>query len=461
MTADIEIIGGGAVAVDTTTLRHTAARFATAGVELDDIRSRLGALQNMLLVERDAAWEAASAASALSSQLRDAFDEADRIAAALREAAAIYEFVELNAEHRAAVLAGDREAVAELDAARAALRARHPDAELDAMGAEFERTVMWPSDLTRQATEIGYWAGDEVGPEGAIIGGASLGLATLGMAAAAGLTGSGRISAGARLRGSPPDVTLVPVAPATGTSGGPTSLAAVTQRMPGAGDSRVRVERYTMPDGSRQYALYVAGTQSAAVGGKDAWDNRSNAELYTGNRSASYQATTAALAAAGARPGDTVHAFGHSQGAMIAAHVAIEEGYDTRTLVSFGSPVEADVGRSTLSVGVRHTDDPVAALAGGGHVAPVGAPGSFVVEREADPAAGLHDGTVPAHRMSAYAETAALVDASSDPRVGGVRQVLAELGTAVEVDVVEYAAVREERTVSPCAAVAARCRTPS
>lgn len=444
MTADIEIIGGGAVAVDTTTLRYTAARFVAARAELEDIRSRLGALQNMLLIERDTAWEAASAASVLSSQLRETFDGADRIAGALREAAAIYEFVELNAEHRAAVLAGDREAVAELDAARAALRARYPHAELDAMGAEFERTVMWPSDLTRQATEIGYWLGDEAGPEGAVIGGAALGLATLGMASAAGLTGAGRIRPDARLRGSPPAVTLIPVAPPAGTSRAPNSLTAVTQRMPGAGDSRVRVERYTMPDGSRQYALYVAGTQSTAIGGRDAWDNRSNAELYTGNRSASYQATTAAIAAAGARPGDVVHAFGHSQGAMVAAHLAVEEEYETRTLVSFGSPVEADVGRGTLSVGVRHTDDPVAALAGGGHVAPVGAPGSFVVEREADPAAGLHDGTVPAHRMSAYAETAALVDASSDPRVGEVRKVFTELGAAVEVDVFEYAAVRDE-----------------
>jgi pimeloyl-ACP methyl ester carboxylesterase len=442
VTSELEIIGGGAVAVDTATLRQTAARFVAARAELESVRSRLGALQNMLLSEGALAWDATAAASVLSTQLRETFDGADRIAAALREAAAIYEFVELNAEHRAAVFGGDREAVERLDAARAALRSRYPDAELGAVGAAFERTVMWPSDLVRQATEIGFWAGDELGPEGAIIGGAALGLATVGLASGAGLTGSGRIGAASRLRGDPVDVRIVPVPPAKTAHRAPASLAEVTQRIPGAGDSRVRVERYTMPDGTRQYALYVAGTQTPAVGGKDPWDNRSNAELFTGNRSASYEATAEALAAAGAKPGDVVHAFGHSQGAMITAHLAVEGEYDTRTLVSFGSPVEADVRPSTLSVGVRHTDDPVAALAGGGHISPVGAPGSFVAEREADPAAGTHDGTVPAHRMNAYAETAALIDASRDPRVEGVRTVLRDLDTAVAVDVVEYAAVR-------------------
>ena len=45
---------------------------------------------------------------------------------------------------------------------------------------------------------------------------------------------------------------------------------------------------------------------------------------------------------------------------------------------------------------VRHSDDPVAALAGGGHNAAVGAPGSFVAERVADTDVGLTDiGALP------------------------------------------------------------------
>nr|BFF09643.1 hypothetical protein GCM10025699_09460 [Microbacterium flavescens] len=49
---------------------------------------------------------------------------------------------------------------------------------------------------------------------------------------------------------------------------------------------------------------------------------------------------------------------------------------------------------------------------------------------------------MPAHRLMSYTETAALVDASSDPRMGPVRDVFAELAAARSVDVVEFAAAR-------------------
>ncbi|MDY0908148.1 hypothetical protein [Microbacterium sp. CFBP9034] len=442
MGGELDVRGGGAVAVDTETLRMTAARFLEAGAELEALSRRVGSLQLMLLEERARAWDAASATSVLATRLNGALGGATRIADALREAAVVYELVELNAEHRAGVLSGDRAVVAQVDRRRNELLALHPEAFASSIGAEFERTVLWPGDIVRQATELGYAFGEHVGPEGAVYGGAGFGLLALGLGVGAGVTGQGRIAADARLtnRGAPVALTSVP--PVRTPTAAPTSLAAVASRMPGAGDSRVRVERYTMRDGSSQYAVYVAGMQSMAVGGDDPWDNLSNAQLYAGSASASYEATESALAAAGARPGDVVHAFGHSQGAMITAHLALEGGYDTRTLVTFGSPVEADVGATTLSVGVRHTDDPVAALAGGGHIAPVGSAGSFVVEREADPAAGLHDARVPGHRMQAYAETSAMIDASSDPRIEAVRSVFEELGRAESVEVREFAATR-------------------
>ena len=444
MGDELEILGGGAVAVDTSTLRSTAGRFLAAGNELEEIRTRLGAVQNMLLVERADAWEAASEASVLGTRLAETLDGAARIADALREAAAIYELVELNAEHRAAVFAGDRDAVTRLEASRTALMSRYPDAFAASVGAELQRDVMWPSYLVRQATELGYAAGDLVAFPAAVVGGVALGGLTLAAGALSGVGGQGRLAADARLTGSGQPVVLTRVEPVATATSAPTGLQSAAQRMPGAGESRVRVEAYTMADGSRQFAVYVAGTKSLGVGGKEPWDARSNAELYSGHASASYEATRAALDAAGARPGDTVHAFGHSQGAMITTHLALEGGYDTRTLVSFGSPVEADLGAGTLSVGVRHTDDPVAALAGGGYIAPVGAPGSFVVERESDPSSGVHDLALPAHHMSAYVETAALIDASADPRVDGVRAVFAELAGAVDVEVAEFAATREE-----------------
>ena len=147
---------------------------------------------------------------------------------------------------------------------------------------------------------------------------------------------------------------MTPV-PNRGATGAPVSLADAAARIP-QGDTRIRVERYTMPDGTRQFAVYVAGTRTMQPSTTDAVRHAGRTRSSTtGERSASYDATLAALADAGAEPGDVVHAFGHSQGAMVNAHVALEGGYDVQTLVSLGSPVEADVGDGTLSIALRHT----------------------------------------------------------------------------------------------------------
>jgi hypothetical protein len=442
---DLEILGGGAVAVDTATLRETAGRFITAQCDLAQLNQRLGALQNMLFVRRDVAWEAGSAAYELWAAIGEAMKDAEHIADQLRTAAGIYELVELNAQHRAAFFAGDSASADRIELQRRELMAEYPGIWDEAQGFEAERIIMWPSELTRQATELGFAAGEEVGERGPIIGGVAGGLSALALAVTAGVTGQGLLGRGTRLTGASPRVAIAPVAPQSRATTAPRSLADAAARIPDNGASRIRVERYAMPDGSRQFVVYVSGTQSMAVGGRDPWDNRSNAELYARTTSASFVATEQALEAAGARPGDVVHAFGHSQGAMIAAHLALEGDYDTRTLVSLGSPVEADVAPGTLSIGIRHTDDPVAALAGGGHLAPVGDPGSFVAERSYDPTTGLHDLQLAAHGLNGYVETARMIDASGDPRVAAVSDVFAQLGDAKSVEVAEYSA----RRVSP------------
>jgi pimeloyl-ACP methyl ester carboxylesterase len=197
-----------------------------------------------------------------------------------------------------------------------------------------------------------------------------------------------------------------------------------------------------MPDGTRQFAVYVAGTKLVAPR-SEAFDLGSAAELEVGRRSASYDATLEALRKAGAERGDVVHAFGHSQGAMVTGHLALEGGYDVKTLVSLGSPIEVDVGPGTLSVALRHTDDPVAMMTGGGFDHVVGSPGSFVADRVADPNASPQDLGFPAHDASDYTETARMLDSSTDPRMAPVRELFTELGTAVSVEATEYSAERK------------------
>ena len=177
--------------------------------------------------------------------------------------------------------------------------------------------------------------------------------------------------------------------------------------------------------------------------------------LHRASASASYDATLAALEHAGAEPGDVVHAFGHSQGAMVAAHLALEGEFDTQTLVSFGSPVEADVGDGTLSISLRHGDDPVAALAGGGHAGTVGRTGQLHRGARRPTRAGLHDlRHARARHRSVHRDGGARWTPRTTPRMDAVREVFDELGAAASVEVTEYAAERVAAGPQPTGAAA-------
>ncbi len=440
MSDDLDIRSGGVVVVDPETLRAAADRYAALGGELtgidDLVRSVVVALGDIGARVYDSAYTA----HALAGRVDAASAAARSLAERLRFAAAVYEIVELRATAEFAD-GGGAAGGSPSAAGEAAIAARirtlleaYPWAGAVATLRQSGWLAGWPTDLAVQGS--GVW------PPLAFSGGASLlGAATLGLAYGVAAVGGGVIPSAARLKPTSTAVRVSALAPPSAGSA-PATLAEAAARIPGASPARVRVERYAMRDGSRQFAVYVAGTQSVAPGSADPFDMTSNAKLYTGRQSASYAATAAALHDAGAQPGDVVHAFGHSQGAMITAHLALEGDYDMRTLVSFGSPVEADVGGGTLSVALRHSDDPVAALQGGGHPQGVGAPGSFVAERVADRASGLHDLRLPAHGIAGYTETAGMLDASADPRMVPVRALFDELGAAASVDVVEYSAGR-------------------
>lgn len=430
---DLVIRSGGVVEVDTESLRDTAVRLRGIAGEADEIGGSLRSVGERLLLVGGSppAAELARARAALA----EVEDRAGELAGALAEAAVLYEAVELLAQRAAAQSAGDAPTVAVLDDDLARVVDGHPDVYIHAqqlLEAEPDR-----DELARQA----WMASLGLSPFGGFL---PLGAAILG--AGIDLLGRGAVPAGQRLGGGGEPVAVRPVASAATTA--PATLAAAAARIPGGSDARVRVERYALPGGQRQFAVYIAGTQ--AVAGTEPFDLRSNVQLYGGQRSASYDAVVNALHRAGARPGDVVHAFGHSQGAMIGERLALEGTYDVRTLVSFGSPVQGDVGDQTLAVTVRHSDDPIAALQGDGHPTGVGAPGSFVVERTADPQAGLHDAAVPAHQMSAYEQAAALIDSSADPRVARLREALAGLAIADAVVAIDHAAER----ISPASSAA-------
>ncbi|MFG6475776.1 hypothetical protein ACFXP7_05255 [Microbacterium sp. P06] len=424
----ITIRSGSVVEVDTESLRRMAQALSAVVRDAGALVARVATAADLAAEAQPTAFAAVLEATVLRSALERGEREGEEIVQGVRAAAALYEAVELYLQRDAAAAAGDEARVDRMDARLARLAALNPGAVVEGRRA-LDDAPAGHGDLYGQAflgaQSLGAW-----GP-------------WLAFPAVFGIVDAlryGTVPAGARLTpGSDVDVRVRTVS--TGPAAPPATLAAAAQRIPSGGDAQVRVERYAMPDGTRQFGVYVAGTQTGG-GASEPFDNRSNISLYGGERSASYAAVTAALHNAGAREGDVVHGFGHSQGAMVLERLALEGTYDTRTVVSFGSPVQADVGADTFSVSLRHTDDPVAALQSGGHPAGVGAPGSFVVERLDNPSAGLHDLKIPAHSMASYTETAAMVDASADPRAATLREIFDALGTAESAEVTEYAAER-------------------
>lgn len=392
--SELDIRSGGIVAVDVESLRAAAGDLASVSARCRDLADRLWPVTPAL---SDAGhWHLAPAERA-----RAAAASADRIVTDLRDMADLYELVERAATERIA----------------------DPSERLMLARAGLGRLLDRDAGFTPHR-----------GLASLLFGGLGLAVAT-GLLGLVQLADRGRLPAGTVLdaRGGAVRTMLL----SQGTASAPGTLEELTARIPHDSDARVRVERYDLADGSTQFVAYVDGTQVGA-GDDEPFDMTSNLELYLEREGAdSYEAVRQALRSAGAEPGATVHLVGYSQGAMAVSHVALSGEYLVPTLVTVGSPVEADVGDDTLNVSLRHTDDPVAYLATGGFAAGVGAVGSFVAERRVGASS-----VIAPHHMKNYRETAALLDASPDPRMDAVRERLAGLGAAASVTVSAYGAQR-------------------
>ncbi|MDD7928203.1 hypothetical protein [Microbacterium thalli] len=433
----VDIRDGGVVAVDTAELRAAASDLGGLAAACEVVRGEVDRVVVGLTAHAASAWSAVDLAVGLARAVDGVLDEtraeAEELARALDGAADVYEIVELEAAARAATLADDQRSLPLMTRRLAEARSRMPDAaaEADLL------LAAWP--LTRHGplhSQIGL-AATPLGAGGGVVVAAS-GLALTVIAA----LGRGSVPRSDRLSGAPVPVSIAPHAAAAAS--GPRTLATLAERMP-RGDDQLRVERYPQPGGGNHFAVFVAGTRSPlGFGGSEPLDMTSNVQLYSGARSASYDAVIAALRDAGARPGDEVLAIGHSQGGAITSRLATDSPFTVVGNVTFGSPVQVAAPAHTTEVTVRHTDDPIPALQAGGHPVAVGGPASFVAERVADPGAGIGDLALGAHAMDAYGETAALVDGSDDPRVSALHELLSEFAGDAPAVVTTYEVRRPE-----------------
>ena len=203
---------------------------------------------------------------------------------------------------------------------------------------------------------------------------------------------------------------------------------------------QVLIEKYTMPDGTARFEVFVSGTVTFdPVATAEPFDMTSNIENAKGADAASVRAVVEAMRAAGVDGSTPVILNGYSQGGGVVARVAGMTEFDVLGVVSFGgntgqTPIPDDV----LAVLVEHDDDLVPAL--GGRQDNTGA---LLVTREvygddAPPPPGV---VVPAHRRPAYAETAALMDAAGSERITTVSaqfEQFADGATSVEVSTYRF-----------------------
>lgn len=224
----------------------------------------------------------------------------------------------------------------------------------------------------------------------------------------------------------------------------PATLGAAVSRLPVAQAPQVRVEKYTLADGSPRFIAYVDGTRSYSVDGRDPdpWDMASNSRAYLDQEeSDAYKATVAALRDAGADAATPVDLVGYSQGGMITDRIAQSGEFAVRGVFTVGSPIEPVLTSDVLSVAVRHTDDPVAGLTGGGDPYGSGSTESLVIRRAVAPGHGV-DTALPAHQFSAYEETVRRAEQSGDPRMASIADHFAAYAGATLDDVSEYSASR-------------------
>jgi hypothetical protein len=204
---------------------------------------------------------------------------------------------------------------------------------------------------------------------------------------------------------------------------------------------QIRIDRYVEAGKPDRFDVYVAGTVTFDPKTEtQPFDLTSDLNGVGGQSSASYQAVVTAMREAGITPSSPVVLNGYSQGGLLTAQVAASGQFDVHGLVTFGAPSgQVAVPASIPTLTVRNAEDLVPALSGYDTN-----PHAVVVERPVFASGPVpSDWSVPAHRLSYYQQTAAVVDGAQSSEVRGVLDPLNAFGTgATRVDSTLWVATR-------------------
>ena len=210
----------------------------------------------------------------------------------------------------------------------------------------------------------------------------------------------------------------------TQTAPAPEGYRDLISRIPRADDgaSQIRIEHY-----ESGYVVYLSGTIDAGVNPtNEPWDMTSNISAIAELDSGSYTAAVQAMREAGITAQDNVIIVGHSQGGLIAAQLAASGDYRVSDVVTVGAPLhQVDIPEEVNVIAVEHSEDVIPSLSG--VAVPAATAAHMTVTRSLYTTAQVPRGELlPAHNLSRYVETAAVMDRSGDSKLAAEKQRLAE-----------------------------------
>lgn len=217
----------------------------------------------------------------------------------------------------------------------------------------------------------------------------------------------------------------------------PTGVADLVARMPSGEGPQIRIERYGQPDDAR-WVVYISGTvESSLVAGDEPFDMSANVfgiaddsvldalRMAGAESGAGERAVRQAMEAAGVAPGDPVMPVGHSGGGIIAAKLAADPELNVVGAVNLGGPVASAPTREGVPLlSIEHEEDIVPAVGGSGHPSAE----RLTVSRSVLEDGREYDTALPAHELSRYRDTGALIDASEEERLRAFRELVGFTG---------------------------------
>ncbi|MEG1391869.1 MAG: alpha/beta hydrolase, partial [Aurantimicrobium sp.] len=210
----------------------------------------------------------------------------------------------------------------------------------------------------------------------------------------------------------------------TSETSAPEGYRDLISRIPRAdeGASQIRIEHY-----ESGYVVYLSGTIDAGVEPtNEPWDMTSNISAIAELDSGSYNAAVQAMREAGISAEDNVIVVGHSQGGLVAAQLAASGDYRVSDVVTVGAPLhQVDIPEEVNVIAVEHAEDVIPSLSG--VAVPAATAAHLTVTRSLYSTAQVPRGELlPAHNLSRYVETAAVMDRSGDSKLTAGKQQLTE-----------------------------------